>query len=67
MISQQDTVLTVPEVAIFLKVSETTIYRLAKSGKLPARKVGGAWRFSQSAIQEWLHAKSPATKGVHVQ
>ncbi len=53
----QDTVLTVPEVASFLKVSETTIYRLAKTGKLPARKVGGAWRFSQSAIQAWLRTE----------
>lgn len=49
-----DLVLTVPEVAEFLKLAPSTIYRLAKAGKLPGRKVGGAWRFSRQGIGEWL-------------
>ena len=49
-----DAVMTVPEVSEFLKLGESTVYRLAKDGKLPARKVGGVWRFSRSTLNEWL-------------
>ncbi len=47
-------VLTVPEVARLLSLSEITVYRLAKLGKIPARKVGRCWRFSKQAIEKWL-------------
>lgn len=47
-------VLTVPEVAKLLSLSEITVYRLAKLGKIPARKVGRCWRFSRQAIEKWL-------------
>ncbi|MCA9948980.1 MAG: helix-turn-helix domain-containing protein [Anaerolineales bacterium] len=48
------TVMTVPEVAAYLKLANSTIYRLAKAGNLPGRKVGGAWRFSRVEIEGWL-------------
>ncbi|MGB3716412.1 MAG: helix-turn-helix domain-containing protein [Candidatus Promineifilaceae bacterium] len=54
-----DTVLTVPEVSEYLKLGESTVYRLAKEGKLPARKVGGVWRFSLKCLNDWLY-KIPA-------
>ena len=54
-----DAVMTVPEVSEFLKIGESTIYRLAQDGKLPARKVGGVWRFSRKSLDEWL-AQVPA-------
>lgn len=47
-------VMTVREIADYLQVSQSTIYRLAKGGDLPSRKVGGAWRFSQTAVDAWL-------------
>lgn len=47
-------VLTVPDVAKMLNLSEITVYRLAKLGKIPARKVGRCWRFSRQAIEKWL-------------
>lgn len=47
-------VLTVPQVAKMLSLSEITVYRLAKLGKIPARKVGRCWRFSRQAIEKWL-------------
>jgi excisionase family DNA binding protein len=56
-----DAVMTVTEVAEFLKLGESTIYRLAQTNKLPARKVGGVWRFSREALDEWL-AHKPATE-----
>ncbi|MBK6907827.1 MAG: helix-turn-helix domain-containing protein [Rhodocyclaceae bacterium] len=47
-------ILTIKEVADFLKVTERTIYRLAAAKQIPAFKVGGSWRFSQADIAEWI-------------
>lgn len=52
--TMENDVLTVQEAADFLKLSPSTIYRHAKQKKLPARKIGGAWRFSRLALQNWL-------------
>ncbi len=49
-------VLTLEEAAAFLKVSETLVYQLARSGSLPGRKVGREWRFLRSVLLEWLRA-----------
>lgn len=47
-------ILTIRQVADFLKVTERTIYRLAAAKKIPAFKVGGAWRFSRADIDNWI-------------
>ena len=46
-------VLTVPEVAEYLRVHPTTIYRLLQAKKLPGFRVGSEWRFSKDAIDRW--------------
>lgn len=51
-------VLTFPEVALYLKVTERTIYRLAGSKKIPAFKIGGVWRFSRAEIDNWIKLQS---------
>lgn len=51
-------IMTVKEVAEFLKVNERTIYRMATSGKIPAFKVGASWRFRSSEITDWIEAES---------
>jgi len=47
-------VLGVRDVARMLNVSSITVYRLAKKGKIPARKVGRCWRFSRDVVAAWL-------------
>ncbi len=47
-------VMTVQEVSEYLKLAESTICRLAREGRLPARKVGGVWRFSKKVLDEWF-------------
>ena len=47
-------ILTLKQVADFLKVTERTIYRLAAAKKIPAFKVGGTWRFSRSELDQWI-------------
>ncbi len=58
MTKQKLGILTVTEVAEYLKVAERTIYRLAAAKKIPAFKVGGAWRFSRAEIDEWIRHQS---------
>jgi excisionase family DNA binding protein len=47
-------VMTVFELAEYLNVSTITIYRLLKTGQLPAFRVGSEWRFSADAIDRWM-------------
>lgn len=49
-----DEVLTLEELAAFLKVSETTAYALVRGGELPGRKVGREWRFLKARVVAWL-------------
>jgi excisionase family DNA binding protein len=54
-----DEILTAQEVANFLRILPSTIYRLAKRGDLPALRVGvgGDWRFSRASFEEWLESR----------
>ena len=49
-----DEILTLKEVAKYLKLAEKTAYRLAADGELPGFKVGGSWRFQKIDIQKWI-------------
>jgi excisionase family DNA binding protein len=54
--SMMDTWLTVKEVAQYLKLSPDLIYKLAQQAKIPASKVGTAWRFKKQKIDQWMEA-----------
>jgi excisionase family DNA binding protein len=62
-------VLTVAELAEFLKVHPSTIYRLLSRRQVPAFKVAGDWRFNREHIDEWrksleqVNAKSKVREG----
>jgi excisionase family DNA binding protein len=45
--------MNVTELAEYLRIHRTTIYRLLKAGKLPAFRVGSDWRFNVEAIDDW--------------
>lgn len=49
-----DDILTIREVAEYLKIREKTAYRLVAEGKIPGFKVGGSWRFRRSEIETWI-------------
>lgn len=52
-----DQILTIKDVAIYLKLAEKTAYKLAAEGKLPGFKVGGSWRFKAVDIEKWIEDK----------
>ncbi|MEC6832296.1 helix-turn-helix domain-containing protein [Photobacterium toruni] len=47
-------ILTLKEVAAYLKLAEKTAYRLAGEDKLPGFKVGGSWRFKREDLETWI-------------
>jgi excisionase family DNA binding protein len=57
-----DEILTIAQVAHYLKVHELTIYKLAKEEKIPAFKVGGQWRFKKRVLDEWIKSKTKKGK-----
>lgn len=54
-------VMTVEEVAKYLRVSRSTVYRLLRDREIPASKVGGYWRFRRHVIDTWLSRKEAVT------
>ncbi len=50
----QEILLTVDQVAQYLKIDKFTVYRLVAQRKLPAFKVGNQWRFKRSMLEVWL-------------
>jgi excisionase family DNA binding protein len=51
-------ILTVMDVARFLRVPKSTVYKLARLGGLPASKIGKHWRFLRRDINQWMHTRS---------
>ena len=54
--------LTPNEVAKVLKLHPFTVTRLAREGKLPAFKVGGAWRFRKDQFEQWVEERTNGNK-----
>ena len=59
MIDNGDIIMTIRDVASYLRVAESTVYKLANDGQLPGRKVGGGWRFSKKELERWLLRPEP--------
>ena len=58
-----DPILTLPEVAVLLKVAEKTVYTMAQTGQIPAFKVRGQWRFKHDDIDLWIDEQKAVVKG----
>ena len=54
----QTDIMTIKELAAYLKVAEKTLYRLASNGDLPGFKIGGSWRFRKSEMDKWIDKKA---------
>lgn len=50
----EKTILTIDELAEYLRVKKRTVYDWVKKGKIPAIKTVGQWRFRKDKIEEWL-------------
>ncbi|MDD3118329.1 MAG: PTS sugar transporter subunit IIA [Victivallales bacterium] len=54
-------ILTLEEVAEYLRVSERTVYDWAQKGDIPCGKIGTSWRFKRSEIENWVDRRLGAT------
>ena len=55
---KMEELITIQQVADYLKVDRFTVYRLVTQKRIPAFKVGGQWRFKQEMIDSWLMRNS---------
>lgn len=55
-------VLTLPEAARFLRVSEEAVLRAVSNDGLEGRQLDGEWRFLKSGVEDWLLHRSPKAR-----
>ena len=58
-------VMTVSEVAQYLRVNPQTVYRKAKAGELPAVRIGRAIRFRRTELESWLKTQATSTTTIN--
>jgi len=46
--------LTLEELASYLKISKPTLYKMVENGKIPALKIANRWRFKKDDINRWV-------------
>jgi excisionase family DNA binding protein len=49
-----DNILTLQELSAYLRIPESTLYKIAREGGVPAQKIGKHWRFNKKAIDSWI-------------
>lgn len=55
--------LTLDELAEYLKLSHSKLYRMAQNGEIPASKVASQWRFDRHEIDTWMKNQRPGANG----
>ena len=60
----EEEILTIEEVAKYLRVSERTVYDWAQKGEIPSGKIGTAWRFKKSELENWVNERLSVNKMV---
>jgi excisionase family DNA binding protein len=53
-------VLTLQELAVYIRIAESSIYKLVREGRIPAQKLGKQWRFHRPTIDLWLAGNTTA-------
>jgi excisionase family DNA binding protein len=61
-------VMTITDLAQYLQLSKSSLYKLVQSGKVPGQKIGKHWRFHKGVIDRWLsaaesHVTPPLARG----
>jgi len=60
---QPDEIMTVEEVAKYLKVKPQTVYKWAQDGTIPATKLGKEWRFRRKILDDWIDTSIRLSRG----
>ncbi|MCX7822722.1 MAG: helix-turn-helix domain-containing protein [Syntrophobacterales bacterium] len=54
--------LTLEQIAEYLQMSTSSIYKMAQAGKIPTYKVGRQWRFKKEVIDKWIEQQKYSKK-----
>lgn len=54
MVDSPPEIMTIGEAAAYLRISISSLYKIAQEGRIPCQKVGRHWRFKREAIDRWL-------------
>jgi PTS system nitrogen regulatory IIA component len=54
----ENEVLTLEEVAGYLRLSKKTVYKMVRTGELPAFKAGTHWRLKRPELEEWIRRRT---------
>ena len=60
---KSDEIMTVEEVAKYLKLKPQTVYKWAQEGQIPGAKLGKEWRFRRRILDEWIDTSIALSKG----
>jgi len=60
---KNDEIMTVEEVAKYLKLKPQTVYKWAQQGDIPATKLGKEWRFRKKILDDWIDTSIALSKG----
>lgn len=55
--------MTISDLAEYLQVSKSSLYKLVQTGRVPGQKVGKHWRFHKESVDEWLKRSSRSEAG----
>jgi len=50
-------IMTIEELAKYLRLHKSTVYRMVRDAQIPASKIGNQWRFRKDVIDSWLAGK----------
>jgi len=62
MAKLQDDIMTLDDLAAYIKLSKSSLYKLCQAGKVPGTKVGRHWRFHKDVIDTWIKDGVPPTQ-----
>lgn len=62
----EEDILTIDEVAKYLRVSERTVYEWAQKGEIPSGKIGTVWRFKKSEIEKWVNDRLSSQNAANI-
>ena len=63
MVANIKSLMTIDEIAKYLRMKKVTIYKHAQEGKIPGFKVGSKWRFKKATVDKWITDKEKSGKG----
>jgi excisionase family DNA binding protein len=55
-------IMTIEELAKYLRLHKSTVYRMVRQGEMPSSKIGNQWRFRKDVIDAWLSKKEHIEK-----